>query len=189
MGKTIVNRAERVLLIGSNMWYFGEGMLGPLFAVFAERIGGDILDISWAWATYLVVTGVLMIVFGKLWDSIHNKAGLMVAGYALNALCTFGYLFVSSPWHLFIVQIGLGIASAMATPTWDALYQKHESKKRVGFLWGLSEGSALIFTGISTIIGGFIVSYYSFKALFIIMGIIQIASTLYQMQSLKKEFR
>lgn len=33
----------------------GEGMPDPLFAVFAQRIGGKILDITWAWAIQLGV--------------------------------------------------------------------------------------------------------------------------------------
>ncbi len=186
--KHLINKAERILLIGSNTWYFGEGMLGPLFAVFTERIGGDILDIAWAWATYLMVTGILMIVFGKLWDYTNNKSVIMVLGYALNAVFTFGYLFVDSPADLFIVQIGLGIASAMATPTWDALYSKHENHKKVGFLWGLSEGTALIITGVGMVAGGLIVEFYSFTTLFWIMGTVQVAATLYQLQSLRKKY-
>jgi len=46
----MLNHKERSLLYGANFWYFSEGLLGPLFAVFAERIGGDVLDIAWAWA-------------------------------------------------------------------------------------------------------------------------------------------
>src|SRR3990167_2426171 len=114
----LLNKNSRILLYGSNIWYFGEGMLGPLFAVFTERIGGDILDISWAWATYLIITGILYIVVGKYIDGKHSKSKVMVFGYALNAIFTFSFLFVSSPWHLFIVQAGLGVAAAMATPTW-----------------------------------------------------------------------
>ena len=37
------SRTARILLLGANIWYFGEGMMGPLFAVFAEKVGGDIL--------------------------------------------------------------------------------------------------------------------------------------------------
>ena len=120
-----LSKVTKILLLGANIWYFGEGMLGPLFAIFAERVGGDILDITWAWATYLVMTGVTYIVVGKLINGKPYKAKVMVFGYALNALFTFGYLFVSSPWHLFFVQAGLGIAEAIGTPAWDALYAKN----------------------------------------------------------------
>ena len=37
-----LSKHGRILLIADNLWYFGEGMLGPLFAIFAQKIGGDI---------------------------------------------------------------------------------------------------------------------------------------------------
>ena len=180
-----MNKKEKILLYGANLWYLGEGMLGPLFAIFAERIGGSILDISWAWATYLIVTGLLIIFVGKISDRI-NKEKLMIAGYFLNALFTFSYLFVSSPKHLFIVQAGLGIATALGTPTWEALYAKYEDKRHAGFIWGLASGEAGIITGVAMIIGGLIVNYFSFNTLFITMGIIQVIGAIYQAQILKK---
>lgn len=182
----ILNRRAKSLLYGGNLWYFGEGMLGPLFAIFTERVGGSILEISWAWATYLIMAGLLFIVFGKITDVHDNKEKMMVFGYALNAFFTFGYLFVSSPWHLFIVQAGLGIAAAMATPSWDALYAKHEDKKHSGLQWGLAGGMAQIITGMAVIIGGYIVLYGSFTLLFITMGTIQVIAAIYQAKILKK---
>lgn len=176
----------KILLLGGNIWYLGEGMFGPLFAIFTEKIGGDILDVSWAWATYLIVAGFLYIVVGELTDKYNNKEIVMVLGYALNAIFTFGYLFVTAPWHLIFVQAGLGIAAAMATPTWDALYAKYEDKKHDGLQWGLSGGMALIITGFAIIIGGLIVSYLSFSTLFIVMGIIQTIATIYQAKILRK---
>ena len=181
-----LNTNIKILLCGANIWYFGEGMLGPLFAIFTEQIGGDLLDITWAWATYLIVTGILYIVVGKFIDGKEIKAHVMVAGYALNAVFTFGYLLISAPWHLFVIQTGLGIAAALATPTWNALYAKHEDKKHDAFEWGMAGGQAQIITGFAIIIGGFIVSYGSFKILFILMGSIQILAAIYQARILKK---
>lgn len=175
-----MNKFARILIIGSLLWYFGEGMLGPLFALFAKNIGGDILEISWAWAIYLFVTGVSMILVGKLSDKIIKKEILMIIGYFLNAIFTFGYLLVLTPLHLFIIQAGLGVAWAFATPTWDALYAKHEDRKNEGVMWGFADGLPRIASAFSIIIGGFIVSYYSFNVLFFTMGILQIIAALYQ---------
>ena len=70
----------------------------------------------------------------------------------------------------------MGIAAALATPTWDALYSKYENKKEAGYVWGLSDGLSEFLTGIAIIIGGLIVTYLSFTTLFLTMGIIQILS-------------
>ena len=47
-----LTKTTKILLIASSLWYFGEGLFGPLFAIYAEKIGGDLLDITWAWAFY-----------------------------------------------------------------------------------------------------------------------------------------
>lgn len=179
-----MRREEKILLAGASFWWFGEGLFGPLFAVFAGRVGGSLLDISWAWAIYLLVTGVLEIFIGRISDKIGH-ARLMIIGYALNAAFTFCYLFIHTPGGLFLVEAGLGVALALADPTWDALYAKYEDRRKAGFIWGLEHGAEEIITGISIFIGGAIVSYFSFTVLFVIMGVIQAVGTVYQAKILR----
>src|SRR5258707_13358552 len=113
----MLNNKAKSLLCADVIWFFAEGMLGPLFAVFSEKVGGNVLNITWAWATYLLVTGTIMVVVGRFSDGRIRQEVLVVAGYALNAMFTFSYLMVSQPSHLFFVQAGLGFAAALATPT------------------------------------------------------------------------
>ncbi len=171
-----LSRTIKILLLGANIWYFGEGMMGPLFAIFSEKVGGDILDITWAWSTYLVITGLFYILVGKLLNKKDFKVQVMVLGYTLNALLTFGYLLVDFPFKLFLVQAGLGFAEALGTPAWDALYAKNLDKDLDSYAWGLSTGQSQIVTGVAFAIGGAITHFISFTALFITMGLIQIAA-------------
>src|SRR3989338_5535354 len=134
----------KILLWGSNLWQFGAGMLGPLFAIFAEDIGGDVLDISWVYAAYLIVTGVGIILVGKLADKIGDEY-LMIAGYALSALATFGYLFITTTTELLFVQILQGISLALMQPTCLALYVYFRGAgKDGGHFWGLSAGMGYV---------------------------------------------
>ena len=182
---TMLSPRERNLLLGANLWYFGEGMLGPLFAVFAQKVGGNVLDITWAWAVFLVVTGVSIIFVGKYSDVVakrrkHGREKILITGCALNALFTFGYLFVSGPVGLFLVQAGLGFALALSSPTWLALYGDADSKLKSGFRWALTSGTEKFITAAAILLGGYIVTTYSFEALFILMGCIQVLATIYQ---------
>ena len=158
--------------------------MGPLFAIFAEKIGGDILDITWAWATYLIITGVFYIIVGKLINNKSYKEKVMILGYTLNALFTFCYLFVSTPTHLFIVQAGLGIAEAIGTPAWDALYAKSLDEEMDSYAWGLSAGQSQIVTGVAFGLGGLITHFISFEALFVTMGSIQVLAAIVTAQLL-----
>jgi MFS family permease len=184
----LMSQPERILLWGSNLWMFADGMLGPLFAVLSQRIGGNVLDISWAWAVYIGVTGIFVIIVGAVSDRL-SKEKLLVAGYALTAVFTFCYLLVTKPIHLLLVQAGLGLSLGLSNPTWFALYDKHTHPDRKGFAWGLEDGMAKIITALAILIGGAIVRYGSFKALFIIMGTLQTLAALYQAQLLRKNLK
>lgn len=179
-----MNKGAKLLLYGGSLWYFAEGMFGPLLAVFTEELGGNILDITGAWSIYLIFYGVLSIVVGWLADKT-DKARLMLVGYGLNAVFTFCYIFVDTASELLFVQALLGIAAALATPTWDALYDEFTERETDGISWGLAGGVASIFTGIAILIGGYVVGRFSFNALFLIMGIIQIGAFIYQAKILK----
>lgn len=145
----------RILLIGANLWYIGEGMFGPLLSVYTQRIGGDILDLTGAWSIYLLVTGLCML--------------------------------VAAPWQLLLVQAGLGLANALATPTWDALYSSHTPPKRAGIVWGVAHGLEYLITGVAVLIGGYVVYLGSWTLLFVIMGVIQLVAAIYQAQILRVE--
>ena len=176
-----MRKEEQILLWGSNLWLLGDGLLGPLFAVFAGEIGGSVFDITTAWAIFMIVTGVLTIQVGRLGDWIGHEY-LLFLGYALNTVFTFSFLIIETPTQLFIVQAGLGVSLALANPTWYALYDKYSTPNKDGYIWGVASGYGNIATGVAAMAGGFIVNNYSFKVLFVIMGIIQLLTTALQAQ-------
>lgn len=172
-----MNRYGKILLFSSYLWYFGEGLLGPLYAVFAQRIGGDILELTWAYALYLITMGVLSIYIGEFTNPGSRKR-LMTIGYGLNAVATFCYLLVDSPLKLFMVQGALGVAAALATPTWNSLFSTSDGGKNAGSGWGLDAGGSNITLGIAAVAGGLIMANFGFTALFALMGVVQVASTI-----------
>lgn len=166
--------------MASSLWYFGEGLFGPLFAVFSQKVGGDLLDITWAWSAYLIVTGSMYFFVGRALQHSKYQKEVMILGYAMNTLFTFSYLLVNNVMSLFLVQIGLGIAESLSTPIWDSLFANDLEDKNNTFLWGLATGHTHFVTGIAVAIGGLITYYISFQVLFIIMGCIQVMATLIQ---------
>lgn len=176
---------EKILLLASTLWAFSEGMLGPLFAVFSSKVGGNVLDISWAWAVYLIISGVGISIVGRVSDK-HNKAKMMLIGYLLITIFTFGYLLVSTPLQLLLIQAGLGLGLSLAVPTWYALYDQYSGEgAHDGFVWGLAQGMWHVIRGLAIAIGGLIIFFFSFEVLFLVMGFIMLIATVYQVRILK----
>lgn len=180
-----LQKKEFILLHGSNLWYLGTGLFGPLLAVFTDRIGGSILDISYAWATFLATTGIAIIIVGRFSDGPRVKERFLVLGYFLNAFFTLLLLTVDSPTGLFFNQFGFGVALAFATPTWQALYAQYENKKRPSMTWALVGGEGLIIQGAAILIGGVLVKFFSFELLFVVMGCVQLLAAMFMTRILK----
>jgi len=172
-----MTKSARILIWSSNFWNFADGLLGPLFAVFAQKVGGNVLDIAWAWGVYLVVTGVCIVIVGYVSDKLP-KLPILFSGYILTAVLTFGYLFVTTPMQLLLLQAAMGFALALTNPTYMSLLGRFSiAGGKEGTTWGWADGRDKIATGLAVFAGGMIVSAYSFETLFIVMGTLQLVAT------------
>lgn len=165
-------------IIGSSIIYnFGVALFGPLYAIFVQGIGGSILDASGAYTVYTLVMGILLIVSGKYEDKFRNKETLLVLGFIIITIGNAGYIFISQPLHLFIVQFILGIGGAISVPAWDAIFSTHLDKRREAYEWSVWEGFWRISYAFGALAGGFVATFFGFKVLLILMTIFSAVST------------
>ena len=171
----------KIMLIASFLCNFAENLLGPFYAVFVQKIGGDILTIGYSTTIYMVATGILIIVVGKLSDR-WNKEWITIFGYAVFAISALGYLFISHPWQLFILQIISALGTACLASPLTALMSHSIDKKNEGIQWALDGGGSKIVVGLAVFLGTYTVKYLGFTTLFIIIFILNIIAMLIQLQ-------
>ncbi len=173
-----MNLALKILLFADGLFLLAGAMLGPIYAIFVERIGGDILTAGTSFAIFSLVMGILILVFGKIEDIFLKETELWIClGYLIIAIGFFGYLHVTSPLHLFIVQIILGIGEAIQIPGYSAVYSRHLDHKKYAFQWGAWDSIRNFAAALGAIAGALIVTVFGFKPLFIIMGSLALAGS------------
>ncbi len=173
-----MRKGLKVLLITDSFVTLAFGLLGPIYAIFVENIGGDILDASGAWAAFLFATGIMTFFISRWEDHVKHQEKIMALSYLILAIGVLGYLFVETSIHLFIVQIVLGVGQAFNNPTYNGLYSRLLDKGRYVSEWGLWDSMSCIVTSIAALIGGAVATFYGFKALFLIMFVFSIISFL-----------
>ena len=164
-----MNKELKILLLSSVLFTLAGGMFGPIYAIFVEGIGGDLLTAGAAYSIFAIVSGILIFFISRWEDHVKKQEILVVCGYALNCIGFFGYLITKNPLDLFIVQIIFGAGCAIKSPAYDGLYSKHLEKGKFVSEWGLWESIYMITTGLAAIAGGIIGNFYGFRMLFIIM--------------------
>ena len=187
-----MHKVLKILLVTSGLTLFAGGLFSPIYAIFVENIGGDILTAGIAYSIFAIIAGVLTFIISRFEDKIKYRNAMIITGYALGCLGFLGYIFIKSPMHLFLVQIVFGLANAIKNPSWDATYSSHLDKKKSASEWGDWEGMALIVIGIASVIGSFIAQKLGFTILFIIMfsiSLLGLISSLFLLKTCKKEIK
>lgn len=169
----------KILLFVDGIVLLAGAMLGPIYALFVERIGGDLLTASTTFAVFSLVAGIVIFFIGKFEDLIKEQELAVVVGYMITGVAYFGYIFVQSPTHLFLIQGLLGLGIAIERPAMDALLSKHLERKKAASYWGAWEGMYEMTLGVGALIGGFIASFFGFSTLFILMSGLCIGTALY----------
>jgi len=177
--KTHFSKGIKTILLVDSIVMVAAAMLGPIYALFVEEIGGSLLDASFAAAIFAVVGGITCLISGNLTDKIKENELIIVFGYFMLGIGFFLYTFVDSILFLFGVQVIVGLAHAVSNPALDAVFSKHLDKGKVGKEWGAWEALGFFTYAIGAVVGGLIVINFGFDAIFIIMSILCFASAIY----------
>lgn len=167
-----LNRSLRILISVNTAMLFVMGMFAPFYAVFVEKIGGDIAFAGFSWAMFSVVAGVLILLFSKWGLRVKEQELLLALGYIIRGLVFLSYAYMTSLPQLILTQIFWGIAAAIGTPAFDATYQSHTTKENSLSQWGSWEGVAHIATGLAALVGGALIQSFGYSAVFIGMSLI-----------------
>ena len=153
-------------------------MLGPIYALFVKQIGGDVLDVGFSWSIFMIISGIGMLVMGKVVDSLKKEKSMMMLGCALQSLGFLGYFFVSNKIQLYIVQVLMGLSITVQHPVFNSFYTRYLEKGKVAFQWAAWEGTYFTITGFAALIGAFLVKIFGFRTMFLIMFIISLIGLL-----------
>lgn len=172
MKNTLFNKALKVLLATNGLILMAAAMLGPIYALFVERIGGSLLDASMAGGIFALTAGVVSLLSGRLSDEIRHSERVIMLGYAMIGLGFFLYLFVDSILFLFAVQMIIGFGEAIYSPAFDKLYSLHLDVGKGGREWGAWETMNYFTYAAGALFGGLLVSRFGFDIIFMMMAVL-----------------
>lgn len=184
-----LNKKLRVLIFVNTTLTFAVGMFAPFYAVFVQNIGGGAALAGVSWAVFSIISGILILLLSKWELRIKKRHVLLALGYLIRSVVFLSYAFMDNIPQLLVTQVLWGIASALGTPAFDALYSSNISEEAAIVEWGDWEGISAIATGAAALVGGLLIQAIGFKTLFILMSLITAALgiyILYQRHKIKK---
>ena len=182
-----MHKQMRLFLTSNSFFVLATGMFGPIYAIFVQEIGGDILAAGISWAIFMIISGIGILFMGNIQDKMKKDKPSILIGYALESLGFLGYYFISNVAQLFLVQVLLGISTVIKTPAYDSFYTKYLEKGKFASQWAAWEGVWYIVAGIAALIGAFLAKIFSFKILFLVMFFISLVGLFLAMQLKEKK--
>ena len=170
--KKILNR----LIFFTALILFANYLFTPIYALFVAKIGGNVETAGFAYAIYSISTAILILVMGKWEDHVKHRENLLIAASFLSFVGFSAYLFVGDITQLFLVQIVLGIATAIAMPAFDSMYSENLDKGKHASEWSIWESTNYITASFAAAAGGIIVGTFGFSVLFILMALLSLGA-------------
>jgi MFS family permease len=167
------------------MFFSAYGLINPIFAVFitSQIAGATIATAGFAATINLLVRAALQMPIARYIDRRKGEKDdfkFMVAGSTLISVVPFVYFFITTPLHLYLAQVVLGVGGALANPGWYAIFTRHIDKNKEGTEWTLENiGVGLAAAGAAAI-GGILAQHFGFQNLFLIVGIISLLGLIIQ---------
>jgi MFS family permease len=159
------NKILRVLFLYNGVFVLAGSLLGPLYALYVEKLDTGILPVSISWATFLASTTFFTYFISKMGDRLKHKRFLLIAGYLVRAFCWFFMALISNIEQLVLIQFILGIGEALGSPAFDTIFAEHlDTNKHIMDYsdWKVISNGILV---LGTLAGGFIVSRFGFHYL------------------------
>lgn len=161
----------KLLILSDIFLGTGFGLVSPIMAIFIKDnlIGGTIATAGIASATFLLVKSFFQLAIAKKFNP-KDRLWLLITGTFFIAVVPFIYAFSTNIWHIYLAQVFYGIASAMAAPTFSALFILNLNRKKPGYEWSIYSTSVSIGTGIAAYAGALLASAVGFRTVFFITG-------------------
>ncbi|MFH1236376.1 MAG: MFS transporter [Parcubacteria group bacterium] len=179
MSPRIFNKPLRILLSTNALVLIASAMFIPIYALYVEDIGGDLFDAGLTAAVYAAVAGGMTLISGRLTDKLKRKELMVVVGYVIVGVGFLLYTFANSLGVLIAIQAIVGLGTAIYAPAFDTLYSHNLHERRTGLQWGAWEAMDYFATAAGALLGGAIVTYLGFTAMFVMMSVFCFASAAY----------
>ncbi|MBI4157581.1 MFS transporter [Candidatus Woesebacteria bacterium] len=177
-----LNKILYVLIASDFIILSAYGFLSPVFAIFlTDRIiGGTLIVVGISEAIYLATKSIFQIPFSILIDKTEGERidfWFLFAGSVIMSGSLFLYLFVSLPWHIYLISLIYGLGNALADSSWSGLFTRNIIRDRESFAWSFSSTVVDLGEAGAAVIGAIIAQFLGFDKLFVIVGSVSLVGT------------
>lgn len=169
------NNYIKSLLVSQSVTLFGTGLVFPFYILFIKEVGANFTEFGIAYALFSLSSAFVHKLIGQWSDQLGRKLFLLINSWG-TAILFLLFPIASELWHVYVLQIALGIFGAMHKTSEKAIVADFTDGKERGKIIGRYHGWIAIFSALAVIIGGYISDLFTLSVIFYIGSIILFVS-------------
>jgi predicted MFS family arabinose efflux permease len=166
-----MHRNVRLLLGSSIFIHMGLNILAPVYAIYVQRIGGELIDASFSIGFYALLRGILYFVFAKLKDRHLPHRPILFGGYMMYAAAYLAYIVIDAPIWLFAIQGWLALADTILNPSWSTVIATSLQTGQERATYAKFYGYRSMFEALGAFLGGIAIVGIGFSWTFALMAL------------------
>lgn len=170
-----MNKSLKILLGVNSIFVLAGNLLGPLYAVFIEGLGGSIAVVSGTWSVMLLTITIVNFVLIRYGDRVREHEYFLIAGFVLRGVAWIGFVFAHNLSVLIILQIIIGLGEAVGSTGFDAIMAEHLDKASHIRDYAVWKTISNLLAAFATLLGGAVVTLYGFIPMFYFMGVVALS--------------
>lgn len=167
-----MNNSLKLLLAINSVFVLSANLLGPLYAVYIEGLGGSITMVSGTWSVMLISVTLTNLILIKYGDRVKEHEHFLLSGFILRTVAWLSFVYASNIFHIIFIQIIIGVGEAVGSTGFDAIFAEHLDRARHIRDYATWKTLSSLIAALATMIGGLIVTQYGFNPMFYLMSIV-----------------
>lgn len=174
-----LNQVVLIIIFAQFIFTVAANLSGPLFALFVVRdVGAAAAAVGFASAIYWVVKSILQLPIARWIDRNHGELDdyySLLIGIAITTGGVFLFFFARELWHVYLIQVLIGVGDAFVVPPLYAIFIRHIDRNSEGFEWALQSSFSFgAGSAIGGVLSGVLVGLIGIRPLFLINGILML---------------
>jgi len=160
-------------------------MEGPLLPLYLQELGAGVRQIGLFFTLGAIAPLLFQIFGGWLSDSIGRLQAIAIG--SLAGVVGFAVYVLAPAWQWLLIALATdAMARAFVGPSYQAFIAEESTEETRGRVYSASQALFMIVGVIGPPIGGYLSQYLSFKAMYVVAGVLYAAATLIRVLMARK---
>ncbi len=145
-------------------------MIFPFYILMLKNAGTSYAQFGWAYGLFALTAAISYPLIGRASDRVGDKALLSIYSWGMALLLLF-FPLAAEIWHVYVLQILMGILGAVQKNSEKAVLARHVDKTTAGKQIGIYHTYTSVAAAIAVIGTGYLVDFLTIASIFYIASI------------------